>query len=150
KADALRHVWNEIIVGIGYQDMRGIWNRESGVKSLESRVGSRESEDHGREQNEWQFDLHLRTSNLQQTSLAEATLQLAVDITLESFGVTQRLPFAVMGLGRLGHTGMDYGSDLDLLIVFDETRAWDEATAAEKRYGTAQEFYADFTAQLLQ
>ncbi len=136
KADALRHAWNEIIVGIGYRDMRGVKSQESGVRSQEQQKGA--------------IDSHLRASNLEQTVLAEATLQIAVAITLQSFGVTEHLPFAVLGLGRLGHAGMDYGSDLDLLIVFDETKDWDEASVTEKSYGTAQEFYADFTARLLQ
>jgi glutamate-ammonia-ligase adenylyltransferase len=57
-----------------------------------------------------------------------------------------------MGLGRLGHAGMDYGSDLDLLIVFDDSANWQDLSEVEeafRSYTTAQEFYANFTAQLL-
>src|SRR5262249_20389942 len=130
KADALRHAWHEAIVGIGYRDMRGIRNRKG--------------------QNALSFDAALRANNLEQTALAEASLRVATEITLESLQVNAALQFTILGLGRLGHAGMDYGSDLDLLIVYDDTIAWDEASAEEKKFGTAQEFYSEFTARLLQ
>ncbi len=65
----------------------------------------------------------LRSSNLAQTALAEAVLQVASGMALSSIGVDElllpELPFAVIGMGRLGHAGMDHGSDLDLMIVYD-------------------------------
>src|SRR5262249_34990309 len=61
----------------------------------------------------------LRSSNLAQTALAEAVLDVASDLTLWSMGNprarAEALPLAVIGLGRLGHAGMDHGSDLDLI-----------------------------------
>ena len=71
-------------------------------------------------------------------------------MTLESFNTAQALPFVVMALGRLGHTGMDYGSDLDLLVVFDDTAAWPPSDEIAKQFATAQEFYANFTTRLSQ
>jgi glutamate-ammonia-ligase adenylyltransferase len=101
-------------------------------------------------------------------------LSLAVEISLQSLGFaksprpgldkslttnhrppTSILPFAILGLGRLGHAGMDYGSDLDLLVVFDDQAPW-PPPALDKDAGSAltslhspQEFYAKLTAQLV-
>ena len=92
----------------------------------------------------------MRANNLEQTALAEASLQLGIDIALESLDIKERsrLRYAVLGLGRLGHTGMDYGSDLDLLVVFD-----DEAELAPSDLGTSatspQEFYAGLASRLV-
>ena len=66
-----------------------------------------------------------------QTKLAEASLETAIFITkselekrfsaeINDFG------FAVLGLGKLGGRGMDYGSDLDLILVFDDSREEEE------------------------
>jgi len=122
----------------------------------------------------------LRVNNLTQTALAEATLRLAVEIAFESLGVkplppstagngephtgdrsptpdprppTPYLPFAILGLGRLGHAGMDYGSDLDLLVVFDDAVVWPPAALAAsgalKNGELPHEFYARFTSELV-
>jgi glutamate-ammonia-ligase adenylyltransferase len=104
-------------------------------------------------------------NNLEQTGLAEAALRVAVEISLESLGVrkvrAESLPFAILGLGRLGHSGMDYGSDLDLLMVFDDGAAWpptqvapsqiDLMTEADalSRYQSPQEFYARLGSELV-
>jgi glutamine synthetase adenylyltransferase len=168
KADALRRAWYELILGIGNRDLSVAQRPESGVWSPESHTpgnpsgalsaiveeAKNEVSDTGLQtpDSRLQTDQRLRESNLEQTALAEAALQLATEITLESFGVKEVLPFAIMGLGRLGHAGMDYGSDLDLLVVFDDSANWQvvvEGEEALKTYSTAQEFYANFTAQLL-
>ncbi|HUI04508.1 MAG TPA: bifunctional [glutamine synthetase] adenylyltransferase/[glutamine synthetase]-adenylyl-L-tyrosine phosphorylase [Acidimicrobiales bacterium] len=47
------------------------------------------------------------------TQLAEALLQAALD------WVGPPMPFAVIGMGRLGGAEMSYASDLDVLLVFD-------------------------------
>jgi glutamate-ammonia-ligase adenylyltransferase len=107
--------------------------------------------------NSWRPDsAALRNSNLEQTALAEASLQLAVDITLNSMGIPTRsdssLPFAVLGLGRLGHSGMDYGSDLDLLMVFDDHSDWPPSSLNANELtlpASPQEFYASLTTQLV-
>jgi glutamate-ammonia-ligase adenylyltransferase len=66
------------------------------------------------------------------------------------------LPFTILGLGRLGHAGMDYGSDLDLLVVFDDDQSWPPPVmlqcvtgGAAASFNTPQEFYARLTAQLV-
>ncbi len=60
-----------------------------------------------------------------QCELAEASLSAALFITRNELG--RRLgieidgfPFAVLGLGKLGGNSMDYGSDLDLVLVYDD------------------------------
>ncbi|MBA2494977.1 MAG: hypothetical protein H0V31_09825 [Acidobacteria bacterium] len=63
-----------------------------------------------------------------QTNLAEASIETALFITkleLERrFTITvDDFPFAVLGLGKLGGGGMDYGSDLDLVLVYDEVQS---------------------------
>jgi len=62
-----------------------------------------------------------------QTRLAEASLEAAIFITeseLESrLGIkTVDFGFAVLGLGKLGGRGMDYGSDLDLVLIYDDRK----------------------------
>jgi glutamate-ammonia-ligase adenylyltransferase len=161
KADALRRVWYELILSIGSRDI-SIGSPESdpadnqavvssaissGVADSDMNAAGLRTPDSG-----LQTDKRLRASNLEQTALAEAALQMATEITLQSMGVSGGLPFVIMGLGRLGHAGMDYGSDLDLLVVFDDRVQWQsspESPEPFRSYGTAQEFYADFTAQLL-
>ncbi len=65
---------------------------------------------------------HLRRM---QTKLAEASIETALHITKRElerqFPVTlTELPFAVLGLGKLGGGGMDYGSDLDLILIYGQ------------------------------
>ncbi|REJ78118.1 MAG: hypothetical protein DWQ47_17380 [Acidobacteria bacterium] len=67
----------------------------------------------------------LREVKSRQTSLAEASIAAAVEITEhrleEVFGSLEcGVAWNVIGLGKLGGGGMDYHSDLDLLIVFDD------------------------------
>ncbi len=126
KTDALRRVWYRLLLEIGYRDMTGSFASPHAF-------------------------LTLREINREQTALAEAALEIALEIALGSIGVAgikpASLPFAVLGLGRLGHTGMDYGSDLDLLMVYDET-LW-PPHGFEQAGGAAQEFYARLTAELV-
>src|SRR6185369_5109247 len=101
-----------------------------------------------------------RAINLAQTALAEAVLRIASEIALESIGLKRiepdQLPFAILGLGRLGHAGMDYGSDLDLLVVFDDGQPWPTNVLAQNNrsavagFSTAHEFYAKLTSQIVQ
>jgi glutamate-ammonia-ligase adenylyltransferase len=130
KTDALRRVWYRLVVEIGYKDLAEASSRPAPGEQL-------------------------RENNLDQTALAEAALCIAAEIALESIGVRSvrpvELPFAILGLGRLGHSGMDYGSDLDLLVVFDNGRPWppeslrDSVAAGD----SPVEFFARFTSQLV-
>lgn len=85
--------------------------------------------------------LDLGTVKKLQTVLAEAAIETAVDITageLRSIFKTDDLQFGlcVIGLGKLGGGGMDYHSDLDLLIVYNDQTP----PPVEER--THAEFYA--------
>ena len=50
------------------------------------------------------------------TALAEACLQYAVEVVMRRHRL-RRPPFTVIGLGKLGGGEIDYGSDLDVLLV---------------------------------
>jgi glutamine synthetase adenylyltransferase len=98
---------------------------------------------------------HLRENNLDQTALAEAALRIGAGIALEAIGINgvqpDELPFTILGLGRLGHAGMDYGSDLDLLVVFDDNSGWPPAAPGDPAAAgnSALEFYARLTSELV-
>jgi glutamate-ammonia-ligase adenylyltransferase len=67
----------------------------------------------------------LREINLAQTALAEACLQIATELACEHlftrYSKTDNpLTYAVLGLGRLGHCGIDYNSDLDIVFVYSD------------------------------
>ncbi len=133
KTDALRRAWYRAVVEIGYRDMLSVAQSISDQKAGEK----------------------LRANNLEQTALAEAALSFAVKIALESLGIdgaqAARLPFTIMGLGRLGHAGMDYGSDLDLLVVFDDSAPWPPESHDPSQPGllSPSEFFARVTAQIV-
>lgn len=60
-----------------------------------------------------------------QTNLAEASIEAAIFITRKELEkrFSARLKyfqFAVLALGKLGGKGVDYGSDLDLILVYDD------------------------------
>ncbi|MEZ5305776.1 MAG: hypothetical protein R2684_01390 [Pyrinomonadaceae bacterium] len=64
-------------------------------------------------------------SRIAQTSLAEsaieAALRSAVKETGKIYGAPEpEIPLAVFGLGKLGTGGMDYESDLDLVLIYDD------------------------------
>ncbi len=69
----------------------------------------------------------LRRVNQEQTALASAALVVAFDLAQQELGQRygrsgQEAVFTVLGLGRLGHQGVDYGSDLDVIVVYDDDR----------------------------
>ena len=104
---ALRRTWSRLIVEIGARDAAG--------------------------------ELSLVEANRLQTSLAEAALAngffVACREAARRYGRPPSPPrLAILGLGRLGSRGMDYGSDLDVVLVYDaasgspiESLAADEA-----------------------
>jgi glutamate-ammonia-ligase adenylyltransferase len=90
--DALRRRWSWLLIEIGAADAAG--------------------------------ELTLPTLNRLLTELAVASIDVALDIARREF--TRRYEklageprLAVLGLGRLGSAGVDYGSDLDIVIVYD-------------------------------
>jgi glutamate-ammonia-ligase adenylyltransferase len=93
---ALRQAWSRLIIEIGALDING--------------------------------RISLREGNRRQTLLAESSIDTAIAIARRElerrygpFEVEPRL--AVLGLGRLGGRGMDYGSDLDVVLVYDDSGA---------------------------
>jgi len=89
---ALRNAWSHLFVEIGARDAEG--------------------------------DLSHTESNEAQSALATASINAAFFIARReivrrygSFVAGPRI--AVLGLGRLASAGMDYGSDLDLVIIYD-------------------------------
>ena len=90
--EALRRTWLRLLVEIGARDAAG--------------------------------ELELRDLNRLLTELAVASINLALLIAQREFArryeqLTSSPRLAVLGLGRLGSGGMDYGSDLDVVIVYD-------------------------------
>lgn len=169
KPDALRRAWYRLVIELGYADMAEVSSqvgqRSGGVEGQGSRgVGGRrgggvEELPHSSTPLLSTSSAPLRASNLAQTALAEAVLRIATEIALESLGITgvdaNQLPFTILGLGRLGHAGMDYGSDLDLLVVFDDDQSWPLQISGEPISGgaagsnTPTEFYAKLTARIV-
>ena len=69
-------------------------------------------------------ELELRDLNRLLTELAVASVNVALLIAQREFArryeeLTASPRLAILGLGRLGSGGMDYGSDLDVVIVYD-------------------------------
>ncbi|HYE63956.1 MAG TPA: hypothetical protein VD966_00145, partial [Pyrinomonadaceae bacterium] len=67
----------------------------------------------------------MRESNRRQTELAAASLGAGCLIARRElerrYGAVEAEPrLAVLGLGRLGGGGMDYGSDLDVVLIYDD------------------------------
>lgn len=90
----------------------------------------------------------IETKDLQ-TALAEASIEIAISITkaeLERiFEIEIKdFPFAVLGLGKLGGKGMDYGSDLDLILIYDDEKPYpaNDLTRAEF-YSRAVEIFVN-------
>ncbi|MBX3290490.1 MAG: hypothetical protein KF855_14335 [Acidobacteria bacterium] len=68
--------------------------------------------------------LTLRESKTRQTRLAEAAMEAAITISKRELDrrygpVSETFDLAIMGLGKLGGGGVDYDSDLDLVIVYE-------------------------------
>lgn len=67
----------------------------------------------------------MREANRRQTELAAASIDAALMIArrehVRRYGEFDQEPrMAVLGLGRLGGRGMDYGSDLDVVLIYDD------------------------------
>ncbi len=59
------------------------------------------------------------------TTMSEALLEVALEV------VHPGMPFTIVGIGRLGGAEMSYGSDLDLLLVYDDAGDLEGETVAE-------------------
>ncbi len=92
--DALRRTWSRLLVEIGASDAAG--------------------------------DLSLPDLNRVLTELAVAGIDVALLLAQREFArryekLAAEPRLAVLGLGRLGSGGMDYGSDLDVVLVYDSS-----------------------------
>jgi glutamate-ammonia-ligase adenylyltransferase len=90
--NALRHKWSALLVEIGASDAAG--------------------------------DLTLARVNHLLAGLAVASIDVSLEIARREFRrryetLASEPRLAVLGLGRLGSGGMDYGSDLDVVIAYD-------------------------------
>jgi [glutamine synthetase] adenylyltransferase / [glutamine synthetase]-adenylyl-L-tyrosine phosphorylase len=89
---ALRRTWARLLLDIGFRDALG--------------------------------EIPVSESNRLQTELAGASISVALSLArreiIKRFGRLQNEPrIAILGLGRLASGGLDYGSDLDMIIVYD-------------------------------
>jgi glutamate-ammonia-ligase adenylyltransferase len=99
--------------------------------------------------------INTREAKRRQTNLAEASIETALFITrreLErrfSLEKIDDFPFAVLGLGKLGGGGMDYNSDLDLILLYDDEKSLpvSDLTHAEF-YSRAAEIFVTFLSSL--
>ena len=69
-------------------------------------------------------EFSLNEVKLRQTILAEASIAAAIDIVKHELSRRYdtniaHLGFAVLGMGKLGSGGLDYDSDLDLVMIYD-------------------------------
>ncbi|MCS6885166.1 MAG: hypothetical protein RMM17_01785 [Acidobacteriota bacterium] len=74
-----------------------------------------------------------------QTRLAEKTVSKACELAAAKVCATlgirpALLKYAVIGLGRLGHEDLDYDSDLDLVLVYDETQPLESNISQKEVY----------------
>jgi glutamate-ammonia-ligase adenylyltransferase len=78
-----------------------------------------------------------------QTDLAEATLAAALEIVRDElaakYSVSDDLPLAVLALGKLGGRGLDYDSDLDLILVYDDRKPVPDGVSQPEYYSRAAE-----------
>ncbi|HKP68120.1 MAG TPA: hypothetical protein VJV05_02475, partial [Pyrinomonadaceae bacterium] len=87
-----------------------------------------------------------RSAKRAQTELAEASIEVALDITCRELRNryrldVERLPLAVMGLGKLGGGAIDYESDLDLVLVYDQNGVVPDGTTAAEFYSRVAEIF---------
>src|SRR5512140_2842074 len=78
----------------------------------------------------------LQLSDLADLSV-DAALAVAMQYLAEKYPAPPRTPFAVIGLGKLGGSELNYSSDIDILFVYGEegeTRAPDGRTTAHHEY----------------
>ena len=90
--------------------------------------------------------ISIRTSKRLQTALAEAAISTAVIITRDELSKRlaakiNRFPLAVIGLGKLGSANLDYESDLDVILVYDETAPIPNELTSAEFYSRAAELF---------
>lgn len=78
-----------------------------------------------------------------QTELAEASLTAALELVRDELvsrhGPLGELHLAILALGKLGGRGLDYNSDLDLILVYDDSKHLPDSMSQLEYYGRAAE-----------
>lgn len=90
--------------------------------------------------------LTIRETRVLQTRLAEASISSALWIVNEEmnrkFGVSvETSDLAVLALGKLGGGGLDYDSDLDLVLVYNQSNVTPDGVTNAEIYGRAVEMF---------
>lgn len=109
---ALRRTWSGLLLGIVRRDVYG--------------------------------EITIREAKRLQTLLGEASIAAGLRIVQDEMAArydveVDHLALAVLALGKLGGRGLDYDSDLDLIIVYDEKKAVPSDLTAPEFYGRAVE-----------
>ncbi|HET8659686.1 MAG TPA: bifunctional [glutamine synthetase] adenylyltransferase/[glutamine synthetase]-adenylyl-L-tyrosine phosphorylase, partial [Micromonosporaceae bacterium] len=73
------------------------------------------------------------------TDVTDATLAAALHVAERTVGAGAAVPFAVIGMGRLGGGEMSYSSDADVLFVYDPPAGMAEDTASARAHAVAEE-----------
>lgn len=90
--------------------------------------------------------LTIRDAKRLQTDLAEASVAAALEIVKDELAARysttiRELPLAVLALGKFGGRGLDYESDLDLLLIYDDKPAIPDGVTHAEFYGRAAEIF---------
>ena len=83
--------------------------------------------------------IEMREAKRAQTSLAEASIDTALELTRDELNRRckthlDRLPITIIGLGKLGGGAVDYGSDLDLVLVHDASPVTSDISLSESEF----------------
>lgn len=94
-----------------------------------------------------------RESKALQTKLAEASIAAALEVARLEMETRYARPvsldgLSVMGLGKLGGAGIDYDSDLDLVLVYDENIDTLPNISAGEYYARAAEVFVNALSSL--
>ena len=71
--------------------------------------------------------------------VTDATLTAALHVAGRAVGGGAAVPFAIIGMGRLGGGEMSYASDADVLFVYDPPAGMAEDTASARAHAVAEE-----------
>ena len=88
----------------------------------------------------------VREAKRLQTKLAEACIEAALNIVLDELNSkfasnSDELNLAVLALGKLGGRGLDYDSDLDLILVYNDAAETGAAVTNAEYYSRAAELF---------
>lgn len=90
--------------------------------------------------------ISIREAKRLQTNLAEASIAAALKVVRDELGrryltADVELDIAIMALGKLGGRGLDYDSDLDLIVVYFDPKHAVAGVTASEFYSRAVELF---------